>query len=98
MVAEVFGGISALKAAFDISKAIVDISDAAKRDRLSITLQKEILSALAAQSELAEEVSELKEKLRAFDTWDSEKKRYELRKLWDFATTYVLKKDGDVSE
>lgn len=56
MVAEIFGGISALKSAFDLSKAIVDMSDAAKRDRLSINLQKEILAALAAQSELAEEV------------------------------------------
>ena len=66
MVAEVFGGISALKAAFDMTKALADMSDAAKRDRLSINLQKEILAAQAAQSELVEEISSLKAKLASF--------------------------------
>lgn len=92
MVAEVFGGISALKAAFDMTKTIADMSDAAKRDRLSINLQKEILAALAAQSELAEEVSELTTKLTSFETWETEKERYQLCGHSKGFVVYALKK------
>jgi hypothetical protein len=94
VVGEVFGGISALKAAFDMTKTLVDMSDAAKRDRLSINLQKEILSALATQSELAEEVSSLKAKLTSFETWDTEKKKYELKNLGWSTFAYMLKAEA----
>jgi hypothetical protein len=98
MVAEVFGGISALKAAFDMTKALADMSDAAKRDRLSINLQKEILAAQAAQSELVEEISSLKAKLASFETWDAEKQRYELYRIVTGSTTYALTQGGAKSE
>lgn len=92
MVGEVFAGIGALKAAFDMSKAIVDISDAAKRDRLSINLQKEILSAQSAQADLIEEVRELKEKLAGFEKWETEKERYQLCSPAKGFVVYALKK------
>ena len=98
MVGEIFAGIGALKTAFDMSKAIVDMSDAVKRDRLSIDLQKEILSALAAQSELTEEIGQLKEKLRSFEKWDAEKERYKLRQIATGAFAYALEKERAAGE
>ncbi len=91
MVAEVFGGISALKAALDMAKMFADMSDAAKRDRLSINLQKEILAALAAQSELTEEISSLKAKVASFETWETDKQQYELKRLGANSLAYMLK-------
>lgn len=95
MVAEVFGGISALKAAFDMTKTLADMSDAAKRDRLSINLQKEIFSAQSAQAELIEEVSALKAQLASFETWDAEQQRYELKAIAPTAVAYVLKAEAE---
>jgi len=93
MVAEIFAGISALKSAFDMTKAFADMSDAAKRDRLSINLQKEILAAQATQMELVEEVSALKAKVAGFDKWEAEKERYQLCQVAVGAFAYVLKKE-----
>jgi hypothetical protein len=93
MVAEVFGGISALKAAFDMTKALADMADSAKRDRLSINLQKEILAAQATQMELIEEVSTLKTQLASFEKWDAETERYKLCQVSPGSLAYVLKKD-----
>src|SRR5271170_8093934 len=93
MVAEIFGGISALKSAFDMTKAFADMSDSAKRDRLSINLQKEILAAQATQMELVEEVSALKAKVASFDKWEAEKERSQLCQVAAGAFAYVLKKE-----
>ena len=40
MVAEIYGGISALKSAFDIAKGLKDIDDAARRNAAVIELQE----------------------------------------------------------
>jgi hypothetical protein len=93
MVAEIFGGISALKSAFDMTKAFADMSDSAKRDRLSINLQKEILAAQATQMELVEEVSDLKAKVASFEKWETEKERYKLCQVSIGAFAYVVKKE-----
>ena len=93
LVGEIFAGISALKAAFDMTKTLSDMSDAAKRDRLSINLQKEILSAQAAQMELVDEVSALKAELASFEKWETEKERYKLCQVSLGSLAYVLKKE-----
>jgi hypothetical protein len=41
MVGEIFGGISAVKAAFDIAKGLKDIHDAALRNEAIINLQEQ---------------------------------------------------------
>jgi hypothetical protein len=42
MVAEILGGISALKSAFDIAMGLKDIDDAARRNTAVIELQEKI--------------------------------------------------------
>jgi hypothetical protein len=93
MVAEIFAGISSLKAAFDMTQALHDIHDVAARDRAVIELQKEILSAQAAQSQLVETVSELKKRVTELETWQTEKQRYELKEIGRGALAYAVK-DG----
>ena len=64
MVAEVFAGIGALKAAFDIAKGLKDIDDAARRNAAVIELQEKILSAQSAQSDLVQRIRELRLRAR----------------------------------
>ena len=49
MVAEIFGGISAIKSALDIAKGLKDIDNAARRNAAVIELQEKILAAQHAQ-------------------------------------------------
>jgi hypothetical protein len=91
MVAEVFGGISALKAALDIVKTIKDASDVATRQGIVIKLQEQILSAQQAQFSLVEKVRALEEEMTRFETWDTEKDRYQLKQLGSLAFVYILK-------
>ena len=59
MVAEVYAGIGAIKAAFDLTKGLKDIHDAAIRNAAVIELQEKILAAQAAQLTLIDRVREL---------------------------------------
>ena len=97
MVAEAFAGISALKSAFDIAKGLKDIDNAARRNAAIIELQEKILAAQAAQSELTERVRELEEKVAGFETWETEKQRYELKKFGN-GFAYILKADAQPTE
>jgi hypothetical protein len=81
MVAEVFGGVSALKAALDILKTVKDANDVAARQGIVIKLQEQILSAQATQLELIEQISSLKEKMASMEKWETEKQKYELKSL-----------------
>ena len=81
MVAEVIAGLGAFKTMFDMAKALKDINDAAIRNGAVIELQEQILSAQAAQSTLVDRVRELEEKVAGFETWDAEKKQYELKQI-----------------
>lgn len=91
MVAEVFAGISSLKAAFDIAKGLKDIDDAARRNAAVIELQEKILSAQSAQSQLIESVTELKKRVAELEAWDAEKQRYELNEIATGVFAYLLK-------
>jgi hypothetical protein len=91
MVAEVFAGIGALKTAFDIAKGLKDIDDTARRNAAVIELQEKILSAQSAQSDLVERVRELEKEVAAFETWDADKKRYELKDIGLGSLAYVVK-------
>lgn len=98
MVGEAFAGISALKTAFDIAKGLKDIDDAVRRNTAVIELQEKILAAREAQSALLDRVGELEEKVASFETWDTEKKRYELKALRPAVFAYMLKPDARGSE
>jgi hypothetical protein len=97
MVGEAFAGLSALKTAFDLARGLKDIDDAARRNMAVIELQEKLLIAQNAQSTLAERVRELEEKAASFETWEAERRRYELKK---FGTgfAYVLKPEAQGTE
>jgi hypothetical protein len=91
MVAEVFAGISSLKAAFDIAKGLKDIDDATRRNGAIIELQEKILSAQSAQSELIEAIAALKNRVAELEAWETEGQRYELCEISDGTFAYVVK-------
>jgi rubrerythrin len=91
MVGELFAGLSALKAALDMSQTLSNIHDVTTRDRAIIELQKEILSAQAAQIGLIERVGELEKEVANFETRAAEKQRYELKDLEWGAFAHMLK-------
>jgi hypothetical protein len=98
MVAEVFAGIGSIKAAFDIAKGLKDINDVTIRNGAIIELQEKILAAREAQSALLERISELEKKVASFETWESEKQRYELKDIWRGSLAYVIKESMRGSE
>jgi hypothetical protein len=94
MVAEVFGGIAALKSAFDIAKTIKDMSDAAAINAAVIDLQNQILAAQIAQSALLDEKRGLEKKMAEFETWDAEQKKYDFKQIGYGSFAYMLKPEA----
>jgi hypothetical protein len=93
MVGEIFASLGAIKTAFDMAQGLSNIHDAAVRDRAIIELQKEILAAQAAQFALVEQVDTLEKEVIKFETWEAEKKKWELKDLGRGALAYMLKPD-----
>jgi hypothetical protein len=93
MVAEVFAGVSALKAAFDMAKGLKDIDDAARRNAAVIELQEKILSAQSAQAELIETVGDLKKRVAEFEAWGAEKQRTSLQRSHPVLSATSRKKE-----
>jgi hypothetical protein len=97
VVVEAITGLSALKSAFDIAKGLKDIDNATRRNAAIIELQEKILTAQAAQSDLAERVRDLEAKMTGFETWEREKQRYEL-KPFGTGVAYLLKPEMNNGE
>jgi uncharacterized protein YgiB involved in biofilm formation len=97
MVAEIYGALSAIKTAFDMAKGLESIHDATIRDRAIIELQKEILAAQATQFALVERIHALEKEVAEFETWETEKQRYELKPL-GHGFAYFLKPDAQSAE
>jgi hypothetical protein len=93
MVAEIYGGLTAAKAAFDIAKGLKDIHDATLRNAAVIELQEKILSAHETQAALVDRVRDLEKEVAAFEAWETEKKKYKLYHLGWAAYAYMLKLD-----
>lgn len=91
MVGELITGLGAVKTAFDIAKTIKDIDNTAARNAAVIDLQNEILTAQAAQAALISQIGELKKEMARFETWETEKQRYELEELPPGIFAYRLK-------
>jgi hypothetical protein len=98
VVSETIAGLGAFKTAFDMAKALQGIHDTTERDRAVINLQKEILSAQAEQFSLLQQVSALEAKLASFDTWETEKQKYELKALRRTGIAYVLRPEERVGK
>ena len=98
MVGEVFAGLGAFKAMFDMAKALKDINDATIRNGAVIELQEQILGAQVAQAALLERVSYLEAEMGRLEAWNAEKQRYELKRLTSGALVYSLKADESNAE
>ena len=91
MVGEAIAGLSAIKTAFDIAKGLKDIDDATRRNAAVIELQEKILSAQAEQFALIERMGNLEKQVAEFETWDTEKRRYQMRDYGGGTIAYELK-------
>lgn len=97
--------LSSLKAAKDISQAMVGLRDAAAFQEKRLELNSKILdaqeAAFAAHQErtaLLERVSNLEKELADAKAWEAEKQRYELQSVYAGAFAYVLKPQAQGAE
>src|SRR6267378_1436399 len=98
MVAEVFAGLSAFKAMFDLAKGLKDINDATIRNGAVIELQEQILSAQLEQTKLIERIGELEKEVASFEAWNTDKKKYELKGIAPGVVAFMLKPNVRDSE
>lgn len=78
MVGEIGAALSALKSAFDFSKALVDIGDQVALNNIAIKLQEQIIAAQHSTMSAQERLRELEGKVKAFEDWEAVKARYRL--------------------
>ena len=104
-MAMISGTMTALKSASDLAKLMISSHDAGVIRQKAIELQTQILAAqsnaLAAQSDqftALERIRELEKQIADLNTWDTEKKRYELKIVARGSTVYSLKEDERNSE
>ena len=98
--------ITSLKAAFDISKSILEIKSTTEIQDKVIKLQSALMeaqnsamSATTAQLELQEKVRTLEEQLRAANEWGDQESRYSLVCPWQgSAQVYALKRSASEGE
>jgi hypothetical protein len=93
MVAEVFAGVGAIKTAFDIAQGLHKIHDVAARDRAVVDLQKELLAAQQAQSELITRTGELEREVARLKDWEADRARYQLAEIAPGIVAFAVK-DG----
>jgi hypothetical protein len=91
VVTEAIAGLSAIKTALDMAKALENIQEAVARDRAVFELQREILSAQQAQFVLVDRIRDLEKQIADFDEWKAEKKRYEMKEFGGGTIAYALK-------
>jgi hypothetical protein len=73
--------LSPLAALQQIADSLEKIDNANERNRKFIELQRQILQANREWSGLDDEIRELKDQIRAFDTWEALSKRYRLIRI-----------------
>ena len=97
MSAEISAAIASAKIALDIAKTAKSLSNynelVSAFSEVNTKLVDATVVALASldkQSSLSSEISELKEKLRNIENWESQMKRYRLHELPSKALTYAM--------
>lgn len=96
--AELTAAVTSIRAAYDLTKAMISIRDAdlfAEKSRelnaLMLDLLEKSIGAREAQSAQLDEIRALKAEIADFKAWDAEKQRYELKSIGTAAPVYVLK-------
>jgi hypothetical protein len=104
-MASIGAAVSSLKTATDITKTIIDISKSDEIQAKVAELNAEILSAqssaLAANADqfaLLERVRELEGRIAQIESWETEKKRYQLTDFGGNTFAYVLIEDAKNGE
>jgi hypothetical protein len=97
--------LSALKGMKDIAEAMIGLRDAKVLQEKRLEFQARIIDAqsgiLAAQEErsmLIDRVRDLEKQIAEFETWDTEKQRYELKRVAPGAFAYSMKPDAGGAE
>jgi hypothetical protein len=98
MVAEVFGGMAALKSALDLARGLKEIDDATRRNDAVIELQQKILDARKSQLELVEKANALEQEVQRLKHWEAEKARYQLRELGPGVVAFAIRDDMRAGE
>lgn len=91
MVADIIAGLGAFKTMFDIAKSMKDVNDTVKINAAVADLWEQIITAQARYTAAIEQVDELKAQLTRFETWETEKQRYELVELHMGSLAYSVK-------
>ncbi|RYG86467.1 MAG: hypothetical protein EON59_09875 [Alphaproteobacteria bacterium] len=100
MLAEISGGLSSLKAAFDIAKGLNAFENAAALNEVKLTLQNNILeaqqalfAAQQAEAATANRIAQLEAEIMRMKDWSAERERYELAYTGprDGSLVYMLK-------
>jgi hypothetical protein len=94
MAGEILAGLGAFKTMFDLAKGLKNLNDSAARNSVAIELQEKILTAREQQAALAERVSELEKEVAAFETWETDKQRYELKPVGENDVLVYTLKEG----
>jgi hypothetical protein len=105
-VTDVSAGITSLKTAFEIAKAMKDISNATEPNSKILDLQGVIMDPQAsaiqareAHSAQIDEIRALEAEIARLKAWDAEKERYELKAVsFRGAMAYMLKPAARGSE
>ena len=100
VVAEIAASVTSIRAALDITKAMVGLRDAESFRAKSIELQGVVLEAFEKAIEAREAHSAQADRIRALEAevadlkaWGAEKQDYELKPIGEGAVAYMLKPD-----
>jgi hypothetical protein len=99
-LAEISAALTSLRAAFDLTKAMVGLRDAETFRSKSIELQSVVLEALEKSIEAREAYATQADRIRTLEAevtslknWDAEKENYELKHIRSGSMAYMLKPD-----
>ena len=93
MVAEIYGGITALKSIFDMAKGLKDMNDESARKSAVIDLQEKIMNVQETHSSLVRQFEEVVAENQRLKSWEQEKTRYRLETIPPGLQVYSLKPD-----
>src|SRR5215208_3622163 len=104
-LAEISAGVTSIRAALDITKAMIGLRDAEAFRAKSIELQSVVLEAMEkaieareAQSSQLDRISALETEVTQLKDWSAEKQSYELKHIGEGGVAYMLKPDKRGSE
>jgi hypothetical protein len=96
--AELSTTLSSFKTAYDITKAMLDLREAAAIQSKVIELQRIILESQKSCTELIATVGELEKEVSKLKAWDADKQRYELADSGLGTFAYRLKPEAEGAE